>query len=146
MDNGLLSSVSNGNKPIQKYSEVFEQQCPYYLSIGMTIEQYWDGDCHLTKYFREAEKKRFEQRNRDAWLQGMYIYDALARVSPIFNPFAKKGTKSKPYPSAPYPIGVTDKEDAEIKKEKADAEKGRSYIRGFAAKFNQKFKKEGGER
>lgn len=31
------------------------------------------------------------------WLQGMYIYDAISRLSPILRAFAKKGTKAQPY-------------------------------------------------
>lgn len=52
--------------------------------------------------FREAEKLRQEQLNSIAWLQGMYVYDAIARLSPILHAFAKKGTKPRPYTSNPY--------------------------------------------
>ena len=31
------------------------------------------------------------------WLQGMYIYDAISRLSPILRAFAKKGPKAQPY-------------------------------------------------
>ena len=70
------------------YSEIFLAKFPYYLSIGMTEEQYWDRDCCLVKFYREAEEIRRERVNQELWLQGMYFYDALARVSPILHAFA----------------------------------------------------------
>lgn len=75
------------------YTEIFYKKFPYYLSIGMTEEQYWDRDSTLVKYYREAEELRQEKFNQEAWLQGMYVYDALARIAPILHAFAKKGTK-----------------------------------------------------
>ena len=85
------------SQPTQiKYGEVFNTHFPYYLSIGMTEEQYWDGDPELVKYYRKAEEIRNEKRNQELWLQGMYIYEALCDASPIFHAFAKKGTKPRP--------------------------------------------------
>ena len=75
------------------YSEIFLAKFPYYLSIGMTEEQYWDRDCTLVKSYRKAEELRKERVNQEMWLQGMYIYDAISRLSPILRAFAKKGTK-----------------------------------------------------
>ena len=34
----------DNNSPPSRYTDVFEQVCPFYLSIGMTWEQFWDGD------------------------------------------------------------------------------------------------------
>ena len=59
----------------------------------MTFEQYWEQDCLLVKYYREAEEIRRERKNQEMWLQGMYYYDALMRVSPILRAFAKKVKK-----------------------------------------------------
>ena len=85
------------------YSDIFYKKFPYYLSIGMTEEQYWDKDCCLVKFYRKSEELRKERVNQEAWLQGMYIYDALLRVAPVLHAFAKKGTKPQPYVS---PIGA----------------------------------------
>ena len=43
----------------------------------MTEEQYWDRDCLLVKYYREAEELRNEKLNQQAWLQGMYTMTQL---------------------------------------------------------------------
>ena len=93
----------------------------------------------LVKYYREAEEMRREKFNQEAWLQGMYIYDAIMRLSPILHAFAKKGTKPQPYVDVPYPISQQGMEDAKVRKEKAVADKGKRFMEAFMAKNNQKF-------
>jgi hypothetical protein len=90
---------------------MFYDQFPYYLSIGMTSEQYWDGDPSLPKYYRKADELSKKRRNQELWLQGMYIYEALCDVAPILHSFAKKGTKPLPYPDHPYAITERDREN-----------------------------------
>ena len=124
------------------YTDVFIKRFPYYLSIGMTEEQYWDKDCLLTKYYREAEEIRTEKANQMAWLQGMYIYDALARISPILRAFTKKGTKAQPYPGEPYPIGRKSVEDSKNKKEKENYDKAKRYMEAYMVQHNKRLEKE----
>ena len=58
------------SQPTQiKYGEVFNTHFPYYLSIGMTEEQYWDGDNLLPRVFRKAEELRRDRQNSYLWLQ-----------------------------------------------------------------------------
>lgn len=121
------------------YTEIFTKKFPYYLSIGMTEEQYWDSDCCLVKFYREAEEIRRERFNQEAWLQGMYIYDALARIAPILHAFAKKGTKAQPYVEEAYPIGKKKMEDAQLKKERAKSQKGVRYMQAYMVANNKRF-------
>ena len=122
----------NRSAPIS-YTEIFNKHFPYYLSIGMTEEQYWDKDCELVKYYREADRLRLERENQNMWLQGMYIYEAISRLVPVLHAFAKKGTKAKPYIDAPFPVTEQSKKKADIKKEKAVSEKGLRYMQQFMA-------------
>lgn len=121
------------------YTEIFEKRFPYYLSIGMTYEQYWEQDCNLVKFYREAEELRSERLNQQAWLQGMYVYDALARISPILQAFAKKGTKAKPYVEQPYPITKKSGEKHKKERDKAMSQKGLAYMHALMVKNNKKF-------
>jgi hypothetical protein len=121
------------------YTEIFEKKFPYYLSIGMTEEQYWDKDCCLVKFYREAEELRRERVNQEMWLQGMYIYDAISRLSPILRPFGKKGTKAKPYVEEAYPINKRTMEDAQTKKEMAKSQKGMRYMQAYMVANNKRF-------
>lgn len=70
--------------------EVFSRALPEYLAIGMPYELFWEGDVWLAVAYRKAHKRRREQDNFDAFLQGTYIYEALVRVAPALNAFSKK--------------------------------------------------------
>jgi hypothetical protein len=122
------------------YTEKFYEYFPYYLAIGMTPEQYWDGDCTLPKYYRKAEELRNEKRNQELWLQGMYIYEALCDVSPILHAFAKKGTKPAPYSAKPYALTEKQIEQDEEEKQRKLAEKGKRFMEAMATSVNKKFK------
>lgn len=118
------------------YTEQFYSHLPFYLSIGMTYEQYWNEDCCLVKYYREAFKLKRERDNERLWLQGLYIYEALCDVSPVLRAFAKKGTKPYEYSTRPYAITKEEIERRRIEKEKAEYEKMKAKTNAFAIKFN----------
>lgn len=127
------------------YTDIFNSKFPYYLSIGMTEEQYWDRDCCLVKFYRQAEDLRKERVNEEAWLQGMYVYDAIARIAPILHAFAKKGTKAQPYVEEAYPINKKTMDKVKLKKEKAKSNKGLQYMQAYMAKNNARFERKGSE-
>ena len=121
------------------YTKTFYEVFPYYLSVGMTPEQYWDGDSTLVKYYRKADELTRKRRNEHMWLQGMYIYDALCAVSPVLNAFAKKGTKPAPYPDHPYSLTNKDREEEKKFAERRAGEKARRYMESMMAKTNKRF-------
>lgn len=123
------------------YTETFNKHFPYYLSIGMTYEQYWDDDCTLVKYYREADKLKQESANQTAWLQGMYFYDALIRVSPVLMAFAPKGTKPVSYMNEPYPISKKDIAEAERKQAERERAEAKAKMNAFMVSNNQRFEK-----
>ena len=147
MDSELVSSSlsategsgHNSSLPNFTYTERFEELFPYYLSIGMTAEQYWDGDCTLAKSYRKAEELRTERRNQEMWLQGMYIYEAICDVSPILHAFAKKGAKPHPYPSRPYAITEKQIQQEREEKERRLAEKGKRFMEALMQSTNKRF-------
>lgn len=120
------------------YAEVFRAHLPYYIAIGMTPEQYWDGDCLLAKYYREADRIKLQRRHQELWLQGLYFYEALSDLAPILVAFPAKGAKPKPYPSEPYALTADERKDKNEREEKAKMEKVKSKMEAFAKKFNQK--------
>ena len=114
----------------------------------MTYEQYWDGDCTLVKYYRQAEELRNERRNQELWLQGMYIYEALCDVSPVLHAFAKKGTKPNPYSSRPYAISEKQIREEREERERKLAEKGKRFMEALMQSTNKRFgeqSQQGGE-
>lgn len=108
----------------------------------MTYEQYWDKDCSLVKSYREAHKLKMQRQNEFAWLQGMYIYEALCDVSPIFRDTAKKGTKPIEYSSRPYAITSEEIDSLKTTKEKQTYDKTKVRMESFKNSFNQRFGKE----
>ena len=147
MDSELVSSSLSATEgsgqasspPSFTYTEKFYELFPYYLSIGMTYEQYWEGDSTLAKYYRKAEALRNEKRNQELWLQGMYIYEALCDVSPVLHAFAKKGTKPTPYSDRPYALTAEQNRRKEEEKKRRIAEKGKKFMEAMAASINKKF-------
>lgn len=105
----------------------------------MTYEQFWEGDPCLVKYYRQAEEIRVEKKNRELWLQGLYVYEAMCDVSPILHAMAKKGTKARPYPEQPYAITQKQRRRELEEKERAIANKGRRMMEMFMRKSNQQF-------
>ena len=105
----------------------------------MTPEQYWDGDPMLAKYYRKADELRRQRKNQELWLQGMYIYEALCDVSPIYNAFAKKGTKPRPYADRPYSITESERKDEKKIREEREREKARRYMEAKMANLNKRF-------
>jgi hypothetical protein len=105
----------------------------------MTPEQFWDGDCTLAVAYRKAFELKQDLENQQAWLQGMYIYDALCCVAPVLHAFAKNGTKPTPFRKEPYPLSVQpDKRKKEIVEAKSDA-KAKAYMEMFMTSNNKKF-------
>jgi hypothetical protein len=104
----------------------------------MTYEQYWCGDCTLPIYYRKAHEMRVDHENYSAWLQGMYVYDAIAAISPVLHAFAKKGTKAQPYLPEPYKMKNAERP---VERQEVDAKIGAAKFLAFAAQFNKKFAK-----
>ena len=88
----------------------------------MTYEQFWDGDPWMVRAYQKADEIKQERENQAAWLHGLYIYEAIADLSPILRSFSK-ARKPEPYPTEPYPLNtsiskrrVAEKEEEERKK------------------------------
>lgn len=122
------SEQENDASPPLSYSEQFHRVFPSYLAMGMTYEQFWDGDSVLAAEYRKAEEIRNEKLNQQLWLQGMYIYEALCDVAPILRAFTKKGTRPHKYPTEPYPISQRERKQKAEQKEKQVSMKGKAML------------------
>lgn len=127
--------------PLYAYTQKFEEVFPYYLSIGMTYEQFWEQDCELVKFYRKAAKINRDLRNQDMWLQGLYFYEALCKASPAFRSLG--ASKPEPYRSEPLDLYASDKERKKAKEQASD-NKAKAMMEAFAIEHNRKFKEKGG--
>ena len=102
----------------QSIAEIFASAFPYYLSMGMTYEEFWLGPPTLVRDYRKAHTMRRQERNYEMWMQGRYIFEAL-HGAPLVVGFPRKGSeKDAPgYPNEPYPL--SEKEAKERKERDA---------------------------
>lgn len=86
------------------FKKLFDKEFPYYLSIGMTTQEFWEGDSSLVKAYRQAEVLRKERINAEAHLQAFYIYEVIADFVPVLVSFPKKGAKPKAFRDQPIDL------------------------------------------
>ena len=128
-------------QPFSSYGQKFEELCGYYMSIGMSYSDYWDGDCCMTKYYRQKFELEKERMNQSLWLQAVYLYEAMCDVYPLFNPLASK-KKAYPFRDEPIPITRKESESSEERRKQKLLENGREAFLSWVIGFNQKFKNE----
>lgn len=119
-------------------TEIFEECFPFYLAIGMSFAEYWEGDPKLAQYYRKAYRIKQEEINNNAWLQGMYIYDAVSTA--LYNALRGMG-KSKPpvkdYAKQPYELKNRVKSEEEKAREvQIEQEKAAAWMENFV-RINQ---------
>ena len=126
------------------YAEQFEELCPYYLAMGRTYNEYWNGDCEMVKAFRKAKRLRNEEENYRLWLQGVYVYEALCCVVPALQAFNPK--QPRPYPSKPHGTETSPAAAGEtpVSEEEKQMKRNKTFMEIFAVNFNQHLNKEGG--
>lgn len=121
-------SLDNGENSNISLTEIFNENFPYYLAIGMNYDEFWHGKFDLVISYRKAYQLKQEIKDYDFWKQGLYFYEALIDVSPILQAFAKKGTKPRPYPDKPYGLKFTEQETEEDKQKKIENEQLKAKV------------------
>ncbi len=117
-------------------TEVFEENFPFYLAIGMSPAEYWTGDSTLVRYYRRAYEIKQETENNNAWLYGLYVYDAVSTV--LSNAFKVKGASMKHYAKQPYDFKNRVKSEAEKAHEvEVEQRKAAAWMESFV-RVNQK--------
>lgn len=91
--------------PRSEYGKYLDMVCPYYISWGMTWNEFWFESLDRLHDYWQANQYGIERRNQEIWLQGLYIKAAVA--SALSN-------KSK-YP--PEPQRITEMTSAEKEEE-----------------------------
>ena len=117
------------------YAEQFEEAFPFYLAIGMSYAEYWAGDSTLARYYRKAHRIKQDEINNNAWLQGMYVYDAVATA--LHNALAGKKSKPRKYAEQPYTFKNKEKSEAERYAEvEKEQQKAAAWMENFV-RINQ---------
>ena len=144
MDRGLTEEKP---KTPVTLSKIFRDLFPQYLVMGMSPEEYWDGDSWLAKGYREAYKIRMETQNRiadrDAWRIGQYIQMALVSVPVTVNGFAPKGHRLHEYPEKPYSETYEENKRKESRKKQEEKQQvlAQAMFQAFTEKMNKGIRK-----
>ena len=102
----------------------------------MTYEQFWDGDTDAHSAYRAAKKLELSDNNRQAWLQAMYIYEAMLDVTPYLKAFSK--SRPRPFRAEPYDLFESDRREREEREEREAYERMQEKVAAFAKAFNEK--------
>ena len=102
--------------------------------MGMSWDDYWNGDPAKLPYFRRAYALQREEVNQQLWLQGVYILRAIGCLVP----------DGEPYPSEPLPLTDEDVKAQEERKRKTEIENARAYMETAMHNINLK-RRQGGE-
>lgn len=138
-------ATADGSHPLFTYEEVFNKHFPFYLSIGMSYEDYWERDCTLVIAYKKAFDMKKERDNEMMWLQGLYIYDSLLRIAPMLQAFGKG--KVQPYVEKPYDLSKKAIENTKKQKEEEQFKKGKRFMEQFSILHNlEQDKRKGGEK
>ena len=123
-------------------TQVFEECFPFYLSIGMSYAEYWDGDPKLAQYYRKAYQIKQEEINNTAWLQGMYIYDAVSTaLHNSLRGLGKNKPPAKDYAKQPYEFKNKVKSEAEKAREvQIEQQKAIAWMENFVRLNSDKSK------
>ena len=128
--------------------EIFDECFPDYLLMGMTPEQYWDGESFLKPAYRKAYVKRMENEQRLAdqnnWYMGQYLIRALQAVPLLVGGLnVKPSTQLPEYPEKPFMMLADEQKKEEVRKKTQEDQTKLAMALMQAAfnKFNKNFEK-----
>lgn len=124
------------------YKDKFYEALPFYISIGMTPDEFWCGDPLLVIYYRRANKLKNERKNSELWMQGAYVYEAICKAHPLFQLYAPEGTTALPYSSEPYCLNKKELEKRQRDIEEKNNKKALDMMEVFMTLNNLKYKDE----
>lgn len=125
----------------QSFSDVLDKLCAYYMALGVSANDFWNGDYTMLKYYANRYKIAVEQQNEQLWLQGVYFYEALTVA--LAQAFSKHSTVK--YPEKPHRLTPLSEEEQELENKKK-VEEFRAQLLAAGRRFEAKHKREqGGE-
>lgn len=112
--------------------------------MGMTPEQYWDGESSLKPAFRRAYQLRIENEQRLAdrnnWYMGQYLISVLQSVPLLVGGLnVKQSTQLPEYPDKPF-FDKLEEQKSEKKRKKREEDKQQlamAMFQAFASKINR---------
>lgn len=126
------------------YGDIFDKVLPNYMAMGMTYDQFWNGEVGMKTAYREAYRIRIEQEQRIAdrnnWLMGQYVVSALNAVPLLVAGLnVKRGTQLPEYPDKPFydKLDADKKEEDRKKREEDQTKLALAMFQAGIEKFNR---------
>ena len=125
------------------YGDMFDEALPHYLAMGMTWDEFWDGEYGMKKACRKAYQIRMENEQRIAdrnnWYMGQYIINVLQAVPLFVAGFNTKGVNLPDYPDKPYYERFDEQKKEETRKrhEEDQSKLAMAMFQAMASKLNK---------
>ena len=140
-ENGESSQTSH-----RTYGDIFDELFPHYLLMGMTPEEYWDGESSLKPAYLKAYRMRVENEQRMAdqnnWMMGQYIISVLQCVPLLVGGLnVKENTQLPQYPDKPLMEKAEEKKKEEVRKRNEEDQimLAMAMMQARVEKFNRNF-------
>ena len=127
--------AASSRRKYETLEETFNRLFPWYLSIGVSYDEYWNGIPELVKHYRDAYQYKMKARNEELWRQGYYHYVAVSTA--LSNGFRKKGASPIEYIEKPIPITKLEIKEQKEQEERNRLVKLRSFVEGTIKKINK---------
>lgn len=148
MGDDLTENESSKQTSPYTYGDIFDELFPHYLLMGMTPEQYWDGESWLKPAYRKAYRMRIENEQRITdthnWYMGQYLIKALQAVPLLVAGLnVKSSTKLPDYPDKPFLIEAEERKKEEVRKQKQEDQQklAMALFQQFTMRFNKNVEK-----
>jgi len=148
MGDDLTEDQKSTQTSSRSYGDIFDELFPHYLVMGMTPEQYWDGESWLKPAYRKAYRMRIENEERVAdmhnWQMGNYLIRALQAVPLLVAGLnVKRGTNLPNYPDKPFMIEAEERKQEEVRRQKQEDQQklAMALFQQFTTKFNKNIMK-----
>ena len=115
--------------------------------MGMSYDDYWDGEVGMKTAVRQAHILRLEQELRIAdrtnWYMGQYVMSALQATPLLVGGFYKRGTHIPDYPNKPFIVQQDELKDEEDRKKKEEDQTkiAMAMFQAGIEKFNRNIQK-----
>lgn len=134
----LDNQLSNSTESVY-LTDTLNNLCPYYMAMGMSYDDYWNGDPYMARFYREAFKQKVRNENTMLHVQAQYIYEVLGCMASLYDPFAKR-RKPEKFRDHPYDLFPEDAEATQERLERERYESIRERLKAFAEEHNKQMK------
>ena len=152
MGNRLTEEGTGTQTESRSYGDIFDEQLPEYMAIGMTYDEFWDGEYGTKRAARKAYSIRIrnEQKlaDRQNWYMGQYLIQVLHSVPLLVAGLnVKRGAQLPEYPDKPYFEQYEEQKKEEVRKKKEEDQTRMAMAMMQAAfnRFNKRFEQKQAE-